>query len=122
MKLRFRANSLRLRLNQREVAELAAGKRLEERVEFPDGARFSYVFEACAGPAEVSFQAGALRILAPSAQVADWASGAELGLYFELPARDRLLRIAIEKDLACVDGPPEEYDPEAFPRTVASNC
>ncbi len=37
-------------------------------------------------------------------------------MYFELPANGTVLKIAIEKDLECIEGALEERDPEAFPR------
>ena len=122
MKLRFRKNSLRLRLNQREVALLARGVSLQEEVQFPGNATFSYILELTAEPIPAaSFNNGAIRVLAPEALVEGWAAGDELGLYFDLPASEPALRVAIEKDLDCVEGPADERDPEAFPRT-GKNC
>jgi hypothetical protein len=43
-------------------------------------------------------------------------------MYFDVAADGASLRIAIEKDLECVDGPEEERDPEAFPRGISKNC
>jgi hypothetical protein len=122
MKLRFRKNSLRLRLNQQEVGELAAGISLQEEVRFPGDTSFAYALQTTAGShPNASFEGGNLHISAPQALVGNWASGEEIGLYFELAASGSPLRIAIEKDLECVDGPPEERDPHAFPRDV-KNC
>ncbi len=123
MKLRFRGNTLRLRVNQREVASLADGRSLEEAIAFPNDARFVYLFEPNAeGERGAAFEHGRIRIQAPLQDVRAWAQGDAVGLYFDLPAgATTLLRIAIEKDLECVDGPPEEYDPYAFPRS-AKNC
>jgi hypothetical protein len=61
-------------------------------------------------------------VLAPEAVVHEWAEGEQIGLYFELPAGASALTIAIEKDLECIDGPPEEKDPDAFPRIVEKVC
>jgi hypothetical protein len=125
MKLRFRKNSLRLRVNRPEVENLAAGGALEERVEFPDGARFGYVLESCAAPTpSASFRDGLIRVAAPEWQVKDWARGEAIGLYFHVggTGTDRALRIAIEKDLECLDAPPDEHDADAFPRASGKNC
>jgi hypothetical protein len=124
MKLRFRGNSLRLRVNQREVRELASGSELREEVRFPGDAKMSYVLRSASsqGPG-ASFEEGAIVISAPQSKVERWASSDEIGMYFNLPAGPAELRVAIEKDLECVDGPPEERDPEAFPRTsTGKNC
>ncbi|MBV9085122.1 MAG: hypothetical protein JOZ62_20800 [Acidobacteriaceae bacterium] len=123
MKLRFRANTLRLRVNQREVEDLAAGASIEERVSFPDDATIRYVLEPSAGSTPAaSFREGTIRVSAPGDQMRDWARSDAVGIYFELPANGTCLKVAIEKDLECVDGPPEERDPEAFPRATGRNC
>lgn len=123
MKLRFRSNSLRLRVNRREVETLASGTALREEVVFPNDVHFAYVFEpqAKAGP-QASFKDGVIHVGAPLSTVRDWAESESVGLYFDVPARNATLKIAIEKDLECVDGPPEEHDPEAFPRSERKVC
>ena len=119
MKLRFRNNSVRLRVNRREVGVLAAGGPLAEQVQFPGDTSISYILEGSAQPApQATFQDGVIRITAPLTQVSDWANCDSVGMYFELPVNGTALRIAIEKDLECVDGPEEERDPEAFPRVA----
>jgi hypothetical protein len=123
MKLRFRENSLRLRVNQREVETLASGASLEEQVHFPGDARLAYVLRSTAEAApKASFEQGVIRISAPRNQVSDWAGSDSIGMYFDLPANGASLRVAIEKDLECVDGPEEERDPDAFPRTPWKKC
>ncbi|HMF78156.1 MAG TPA: hypothetical protein VK604_21035 [Bryobacteraceae bacterium] len=122
MKLRFRGNTLRLRVNQREVMALAEGNALQEQIIFPGENGLSYVLETCAEPAgKASFQQGTIRVSAPSKQVRDWAdSSTNVGIYFDLAANGSVLKVAIEKDLECVDGPEDERDPEAFPRELKS--
>jgi hypothetical protein len=120
MKLRCKNNSLRLRLNRSEVNALARGATLQEQIVFPGEARLSYVLEA--GPESLpaaTFFDGVIRIGLPADFVRTWAASEEIGLYFDFPASQTILKIAIEKDLECVDGSPEEYDPDAFPR---KNC
>ena len=67
----------------------------------------------------MEFKAGVIRVALPAEDLNSWASTQEIGLYFELPANGNVLKIAVEKDLECLDGPPEESDPDAFPR---KNC
>lgn len=122
MKLRFRQNSLRLRVNQREVEELASGITLQEDVNFPGSARMRYILEPYGqGMAAASFEGGTIRVSAPGNDVKEWANSEAIGMYFDLPVDGSSLKIAIEKDLECVDGPPEERDPDAFPR-LDSSC
>jgi hypothetical protein len=114
MKLRFRKNSLRLRLNQREVAHLASGHALEERVEFPGNAALVYRLLPDSPSPFAGYENGAITIAVPAATVRAWESAEEIGLYYSLENLD----IAIEKDLQCNDGPAEEKDPLAYPRKV----
>jgi hypothetical protein len=117
MKLRLRQNSLRLRVNQREVANLAAGAALEERLEFPGGGSFTYVLEASPTQVpEASFQGGIVRVLAPRPEIQAWAANDSIGIYFDLSANGAKLKVAIEKDLECVEARSEERDPYAFSR------
>jgi hypothetical protein len=86
MKLRFRKNSLRLRVNQREVESLAAGLAVEEQVHFPGSTSISYVLETVpAGLPDASFQHGVIRVSAPQEQIQNWAQSEAIGLYFDLP-------------------------------------
>lgn len=118
MKLRLHGNSIRLRLNRREVNGLASGNTLEERILFPDNGRLSYVLEPIRqGGAAARFHGGVVRIAAPFDAVAKWASSDDLGLYFDFTVGEKPLKVAIEKDLECLHGPEEVHDPEAFPRT-----
>ncbi len=123
MKLRFRNNSLRLRVNQREVEGLASGALLEEQVLFPGDGRISYTLQSSSAAApEASFRHGVISVLAPQQQVDEWASSGSIGMYFDFPANGTSLKVAIEKDLECIDGPPEEQDANAFPRGESKNC
>jgi hypothetical protein len=123
MKLRFRNNSLRLRLNRKEVDALASGVSIKERVMFPGEAEFSYILEPAARiEPEASFRNGVVRVSAPPAELKDWAASEAIGLYFDLPANGGELKIAIEKDLECADSSTEDRDPDAFPRATGKNC
>lgn len=113
---------MRLRVNRREVQALVDGHPLEERVFFPGDTRLEYsLHPRLAREASVSFQGGSIEIVAPERELLEWAQGNEIGLYFELPANGSMLSVSIEKDLECVDGPPGERDPDAFPR-AGKNC
>ncbi|MGI9070939.1 MAG: DUF7009 family protein [Bryobacteraceae bacterium] len=122
MKLRFQNNSLRLRVNRHEAADLASGGALEERVSFPGDACIRYVLEVSAQSSpRASFADDTIRVTAPQHLVRDWAANDTIGIYFDLPVNGSQLKVAIEKDLECVDGPAEERDPDAFPRSP-KNC
>ena len=121
MKLRLRGNSLRLRLNQNDVAGLASGRMLTETVTFPGGTEFQYTLVAPASSTDASAKlvASTIAVTLPGERTKTWADGDELGLYYDLPAGDAVLKIAVEKDLVCIDGPADERDPFAYPREKA---
>jgi len=123
MKLRFRNNTLRLRVNRREVESLASGAALKEQIQFPGNTQIRYVLEPTTKPAaEAWFREGVIGVSAPHREISDWAKGDSIGMYFELPANGRVLEVSIEKDLECRDAPAEEADPDAFPRTGEKDC
>ena len=123
MKLRFRNNSLRLRVNQQEVETLAAGTDLQEQVQFPGGAALTYVLGLCSGSSPcAALENTTIRVSLPAHEVRTWAANEEIGLYFDVPVASGKLKVAIEKDLVCIDGPEEERDPDAFPRASPSHC
>lgn len=123
MKLRFRNNSLRLRVNRREVATLASGEALQEEVRFPGNRQLIYLLESSrVSSAAASFDGNTIRVAAPLVDVRTWADSESIGLYFDVSATPELLKVSIEKDLECVDGLVEERDPEAFTRTPGKNC
>jgi hypothetical protein len=123
VKLRFRKNSLRLRVNQREVQRLASGAAISEEVVFPGNARITYSLQASPEHSpQAKYEAGNISVFAPEELLQEWAEGEQIGIYFDLPADRSVLTVAIEKDLECVDGPPDERDPDAFPRTAEKVC
>jgi hypothetical protein len=120
MKLRFRKNSLRLRLNRKEVAALAENKSLRESIAFPGGDSFSYqVSTAKSTSASATFLAGIISVALPADSVREWSTSDEIGLYYKLDTAAGTLDIAVEKDLECIDAPEEERDPFAYSRKAA---
>jgi hypothetical protein len=116
MKLRFRKNSMRLRLNQRETAALASGETLEERVEFPGGSALVYRVVADTSPSPAAeFSGNAITVRLPEATARAWEHSDDIGVYY----RAASLEVAIEKDLECTDLREEERDPYAYPRKAA---
>lgn len=116
MKLRFRKNSLRLRLNQREAAALAAGQELEEHVDFPEGSALLYRLVPGNSPDPgAQFSAGVITVSLPAATAQSWQQSDDIGFYYRAGSLD----VAIEKDLECTDLREEEQDPFAYPRKAA---
>lgn len=117
MKLRVRGNSIRLRLTQREVAELATKGRVEESVAFAPGERLAYALVCGDAPAlRARCVQGSIEVSIPSSLAKDWAAGEQLGLEAEQPiGPGETLRILVEKDLACIRPRTGEDDTDAYP-------
>ena len=115
MKLRFRNNSVRLRLNRKEVESLSEGRNLEETVRFPGGSVLSYRLRAGAGEStSAQFQNAAIDIAIPAGAAKSWNGSDDVGLYYLLDG----LELSLEKDLECTEPNGETADPYAYPRKV----
>jgi hypothetical protein len=115
VKIRFRDDSIRLRLSQREVAALAGGSAVESQTHFargpmllcriaPEGAAIAAEFGNCA-----------ITVHLPQPVVTHWAGSDSLAIEGE----DGPLRIAVEKDLECRHARPGEDDSDAFPAQMS---
>ena len=116
MKLRLHSGTLRLRLSQSEVAQLAETGRVEDNVTFAPGQVLSYALES--GP-ETSITAtlagNRIRIAVPAATAKHWIESDETGI-----EGSDALRVLIEKDFQCLHSVSEE-DADSFPNPLASN-
>ena len=124
MKLRFKPNSVRLRLNRDEVMKFAKAGEIAETIEFPGRAVFRYGLRVSSGAAAETarIENGELMLSVPAADAKAWAGrDGEIGLYYEQKAEGGgSLRIMIEKDFQCIDGPAEEIDPAGYPNPLAA--
>ena len=124
MKLRIRGNSIRLRLTQSEVRRLADAGSVEESTDFGGGRRFGYSLCADDVPAPAAtFDGGALLVRLPRDVARRWADGDEVGIESSQPAGEgATLKILVEKDFVCIDGPPDENQDDAFPNPRGASC
>jgi len=122
MKLRIRGNSLRLRLTQGEVARLDETGRVEEEIVFAPGVSLHYAVEARDGldAARADYDDGRLRVAVPHAVVRRWITSDDEGIAVEQPnGSAEPLRVAIEKDFACLHREGEAED--AYPNPAAQS-
>src|SRR5260370_26407569 len=118
MKLRMQPNSVRLRLNQAEVAQFSKTGYVEETIEFAPGASLTYVLESSSPipMPQASYKNGELRVQIPTAPGMEWATGEGVGVSGEQPlSSGDVLSILIEKDFQCAHG---EVDPKAYPNPM----
>ena len=119
MKLRFHGNSLRLRLDQADVARLAESGRLDETVAFAPGQTLCYSIESSGTAASVraSFEDGKIRVMLPSSDARKWIEGDETGI----ESCSGPLRVIIEKDFKCLHRDGVE-DAGGFPNPLAQKA
>ncbi len=127
MKLRIKGNSIRLRLSQSDVAELAASGEFEERTEFAEAnPLFIYSIASDAGAETVSarFDNGRISVVVPQQTAEKWWRSDETSIAAEqdLPS-GKTLRILIEKDFACLTPRAGEDESDSFPHPRSDkNC
>ena len=118
MKLRLRGNSVRIRLTQAEVKALDETGCWKEAVMFGHAGAHHFVYQVETAPvsrASVDMSASAsetiVKVTLPQADVAKWASGSDVGIYFEEPWG---LKVAVEKDFRCLDEKRDEDESDNF--------
>jgi hypothetical protein len=117
MKLRIQGDSLRLRLTQKEVAELRAGGCVQSSIHFASGRSLTYSIASSreVSQVEADFDGDSIRVMLPRAAMVEWADGDQEGISGP-PDQPSLL--LIEKDFQCLHKP-GELDPEAYPNPLA---
>ncbi len=125
MKLRIRGNSIRFRLQRSEVLTLLEHGRVEECALLGIGPseRLTYRVELSdsVSAIETTWHDGCLSVLLPRAMAIAWGHGDELCLEAtQRVAGEQVLRILVEKDLACVTPRPGEDDHDAYPNPAKS--
>jgi hypothetical protein len=103
MKLRIEDNSLRLRLSDLEVQQLASDGTLSSKVSFPKGKALYYIINTHSGISfEASLQNDGIRISIPNNLCQKWAHSEQIGLKGSCLVDDGVeLSILVEKDLGC---------------------
>ena len=114
MKLRIRGNTLRLRLTQSEVAQVARGETVLERSALSADSEFTYSLGAADSDVAVAALEGDhLAIHAPKSALLQWASTDEVAVDCASdPAGSDIL---IEKDFACLSPRTGEDDSDTYP-------
>ena len=119
MKLRLHGNSVRLRLNQADVAQFSKTGYLEETIQFGPGSSLCYVLESCSkiSSPRAFFQNGELRVQISCAATKEWVTTDRVGISGEQTLEDgKRLSILIEKDFKCIHS--EEDNPDAYPNPL----
>ncbi len=125
MKLRIKGSSVRVRLDRRDLEGLIARGRIEDAVQFGPGLGFRYAVEVGPAPRErprACYAAGRLLIRIDPEDAVGWLEGDRVGFDHEQAVDGSVVRVILEKDFACIDGPSgrEADDVYAFPNPSAA--
>src|SRR5882724_10392318 len=112
MKLRIQGNSLRLRVTQKEVAQLCDTGRIESSIELTPQRPLCYVLERSGGAAvSAGFLQDVIRVSVPANVIGEWAGSDRVSIESESQAG---VQVLIEKDFQCLHKPADR-DPDAYP-------
>lgn len=118
MKVRIQANSIRVRLTQSEVRQIAGGNSVEQTTAFSPLAKLCSRVESSSQVIKpiATFESECLILRLPAIEARHWAESDEVGIEAEQPIGDGTsLRMIVEKDFECVH-PRGEDIADAFPR------
>ncbi|MDG3004342.1 DUF7009 family protein [Paludisphaera mucosa] len=125
MKLRLKGNSIRVRLDRRDLQTLLDEGRVEDALRFGPARAFSYAVELGPAPRErptASYAADRLTIRIDPEDARAWRLGGRVGFDHAQAVDGGVVRVLLEKDFACLDRPPgqEADDAHAFPNPSTS--
>ena len=113
MKIRIKGDTIRLRLTQSEVADVADGQTVAETTSLPQP--FTYALETSGERIGAAFADGRMTVNVPHPIAAHWAGAEEVSLR----GREGAVEILVEKDFACLVPRDGEDDPDAFPNPLS---
>ncbi len=119
MKLRFRGDAVRIRLNTKEVRTLTEEGRIGSRTSFGPDSHLVYQVLAAGEIACATFAAGELTLSVPRAEVERWDSSETVTLQHVQEWDGGRLEVILEKDLACLTAHPGKFDPDAYANPLA---
>jgi hypothetical protein len=123
MKLRIKGNTLRLRLNQQELQQLAATGAVEDQTQFSPQQKLSYRIHASptARTIGAAFNQNTLTVSIPSSDIQNWHTTDTVGLYSTQDiGPGEHLEITLEKDFTCLHPNAPDRDPHTFPNPAAA--
>ncbi|MBX2818183.1 MAG: hypothetical protein KTR29_00840 [Rhodothermaceae bacterium] len=124
MKLRISGNSIRIRLQQQELAYLIKFGLVQDSVTFSlDPSRsLSYALVAAdhVNEVEAQYEEGQILISVPKQVLTEIAETDRVGISYQKRLGDDTLAILIEKDYKCLT--PRAEDEDAFPHPEQKNC
>lgn len=118
MKLRILDNSIRLRLSQAEVAQLADTKEVLATINFPAGNALHYRIQPSleAEAIHLVYDHEGITLIIPATQAKEWANSETVGITTTNDlTNNETVRILIEKDFQCLTTRAHEDESGLFP-------
>ena len=130
MKLRIRGNSVRVRMDRKDLAELLDRGHVGDEICFGIGRDQAVSYTVQLGSAarcqpHVEYIAGHLLVTVNPVDAEGWRRSDEVGFDHKQVGEDGVVvRVLLEKDFACLDRPvgEESEDTFAFPNPSAGVC
>ena len=120
MKIRIRGNSIRYRLDKKDVQTLQEQQKVEEAT-IIGAAALHFCIKAKAGSAFIKLEQNGIHLSVPADQIKQWAETDQVGFSLEIPNPDgSVLNILIEKDFKCLTERNED-ETQAF-ENPAKSC
>lgn len=122
MKLRLRADTLRLRLTRGEVDKISQGHMVSEQTRFPDGSALSYALVPGQQTAATMAAAGSgqeVRIEVAADAAKSWADSNDVGFSGDEAFVVGGLAVLIEKDFSCITPRSDEEELDTYPNPNA---
>ncbi len=117
MKLRIKGNTIRFRLTQSEIDEIAKDS-VEDRTEFPIGNALTYKIQK-GHSFNTDFLDGVVLITVPSEVINDWATTDKVSIDYSSELKDgKQLEISLEKDFKCLTERPKEDESDMYPNPL----
>lgn len=123
MKLRIKGNTIRFRLSQTEVDELAEGY-VQDQTQFPVGKSLIYKIQS-EDQFNVDFIEETVLVSIPYETIKIWASTDQIEINTSVQLdNSSQLEISIEKDFKCLTERPKEDESDLFPNPLEKhkNC
>lgn len=119
MKIRFKGNSIRLRLTQSEVKKWAADGVIKEVTNFGNKNSLGYqLMMSEESQISASFNDDIISIDIPFTIAQEWCEGDQIAMESSI-ANDGILHILIEKDFACLTPRAGEDESDMYPNPLS---
>ena len=122
MKLRIKGNSLRLRLTQGEIQQLAETGEVQEQVPFAANATLTYRLKRDSQIDDITatYTGNIIEILIPERTSRQWCGSDLVTLDYSQRVLGGELRVTLEKDFACLAPRAGEDESDNFPHPQAT--